>query len=295
MNWMKFRPFYFLISSIAVGFSLYAIFVYGFKLSIDFTGGTIAEYNFSSNKTVKEVKSTLQNNQLGQEAKDIRLLGQGSFEFRFGTDVTEENALSLRNTLAKNLSEEVEMVRFETVGPVLSQEILQKTYVAVGLAAILVLIWVAMQFKSFKLGAMAVIAVTHDLIILLGVFAFLGRSQGVEIDILFVTAMLTVFSLSLYDTIVVYDRIRENSRKMGKSSGIIAIVNTSLNDTIVRSFNTSLTTAFTLFALFLMGGASIKWFSFALLVGIITGTYSSPFVAVPLLATWDQLRERFKK
>lgn len=295
MNWMKFRPFYFLISSIAVGFSLYAIFVYGFKLSIDFTGGTIAEYNFSSNKTVKEVKSTLQNNQLGQEAKDIRLLGQGSFEFRFGTDVTEENALSLRNTLAKNLSEEVEMVRFETVGPVLSQEILQKTYVAVGLAAILVLIWVAMQFKSFKLGAMAVIAVTHDLIILLGVFAFLGRSQGVEIDILFVTAMLTVFSLSLYDTIVIYDRIRENSRKMGKSSGIIAIVNTSLNDTIVRSFNTSLTTAFTLFALFLMGGASIKWFSFALLVGIITGTYSSPFVAVPLLATWDQLRERFKK
>lgn len=295
MNWMKFRPFYFLISSIAVGFSLYAIFVYGFKLSIDFTGGTIAEYNFSSNKTVKEVKSTLQNNQLGQEAKDIRLLGQGNFEFRFGTDVTEENALSLRNTLAKNLSEEVEMVRFETVGPVLSQEILQKTYVAVGLAAILVLIWVAMQFKSFKLGAMAVIAVTHDLIILLGVFAFLGRSQGVEIDILFVTAMLTVFSLSLYDTIVVYDRIRENSRKMGKSSGIIAIVNTSLNDTIVRSFNTSLTTAFTLFALFLMGGASIKWFSFALLVGIITGTYSSPFVAVPLLATWDQLRERFKK
>ncbi len=162
-----------------------------------------------------------------------------------------------------------------------------------GIAAGWILVWVAWQFKSLQFGISAVLATLHDTVIILGTFAALGHFIGVEVDILFVTAALTVLAFSVHDTIVVYDRIRETMKKHGGSS-MKEIANRALSETIVRSLNNSLTIIFMLVALFLMGGQTIKWFVAALLVGTISGTYSSPFVAVPLLVTWEELKKKLK-
>lgn len=265
MNWMKFRPLYFLISGFAVAISAYAILVWGFKPSIDFTGGTVVEYGFSGEKR----------------------------EYRFGPEFTQEKAASFAAELEEEFGQKPEILRFETVGPILSQEILQKTYVAVVIASLVILSWVAWQFKSIKFGASAIFAMLHDSAILLGTFAILGHYRGVEVDILFVTAVLTTLSFSVHDTIVVYDRIREASKRFSDIS-FVDLANKAVSETMVRSVNNSLTIIFMLFALFLMGGTTIRWFVFALLVGTIAGTYSSPFVAVPLLVGWDKLAEKLK-
>lgn len=267
MNWMKFRWVYFLISGLAIVISIYAISVWRFKLGIDFTGGSIVEYKLEKGSEVKTV------------------------EEKFGPDFTQEKASEFVQSVEQNESgSKTTLLRYETVGPVLSKELLQKTYVAIALASFVILAWIAYQFKSLQFGISAILATLHDTIILLGTFAILGHFKGVEIDILFVTALLTVLSFSVHDTIVVYDRIRELSRKSGGAS-LQEIANYALTTTMVRSINNSLTIAFMLTALFLMGGETIKWFVFALLVGTISGTYSSPFVAVPLLVAWEESKK----
>lgn len=260
MNWMRFRPVYFLISGLSLTLSLYAILVWGFRPSIDFTGGTVVEYRAGDEKQT----------------------------FRFGPDFTSEDAQSFAGELEDEFEKRPEVLRFEQVGPAFSQEILRKTYVAAALAAAGILLWVAWQFKSLQFGVSAILAMLHDTFILLGVFAILGYYLGIEVDILFVTAVLTTLSFSVHDTIVVYDRIRESSKRFSDIS-MYDLANKAVSETMVRSLNNSLTIIFMLFALFLMGGETIKWFVFALLVGTIAGTYSSPFVAVPLLVTWARL------
>lgn len=262
MNWMRFRPLYFLISGLLLVLALASIFTWGFKPSIDFTGGTVVEYRFSDERR----------------------------EFRFGPEFTQENAENFAVELEEKHGERPAILRFETVGPAFSQEILQKTYAAVAIAAAGILLWVAWQFKSLKFGISAILATLHDTVILLGAFAVLGHYVGVEVDILFVTAVLTTLSFSVHDTIVVYDRVRESSKRFSDIS-MYDLANKAVSETMVRSLNNSLTIIFMLFALFLMGGTTIKWFVFALLVGTIAGTYSSPFVAVPLLVTWEQVRD----
>lgn len=259
---MKARPIYFLLSGVALTVSLYAIFVWGFKYGIDFTGGTIVEYKFPDENR----------------------------EMKFDHNFTEKNAKELANTFP----EIPEIVRFETVGPTLSAEILRKTYYALAVASLGILLWVAWQFKSVQFGISAILATLHDTIILLGTFAILGHYKNVEIDILFVTAILTVLSFSVHDTIVVYDRIRETTKKYGSRS-LYELANRAVSETMSRSINNSLTIIFMLLALFLMGGDSIKWFVLALLIGTISGTYSSPFVAVPLLVTWNEIKNKIKK
>lgn len=265
MNWMKFRPVYFLISGVAIVVSLYAIIVWGFELSIDFTGGTIVEYR--------------------EEATSKKVV------LNYPPEFTQEQAVLQLEQIEKETGQQTTMLRFETVGPTLSKELLQKTYVAIALAAVVILSWIAWQFKSIQFGLSALFATLHDTIILLGTFAILGKFAGIEVDILFVTALLTVLSFSVHDTIVVYDRIRELSRRTGETS-LSSIANYALTSTMVRSVNNSLTIVFMLFALFLMGGGTIKWFVFALLVGTIAGTYSSPFVAVPLLVVWEEFKSK---
>lgn len=288
MNWMRLRPLYFLISGIALLVSLYAIFTWGFKLSIDFTGGSIAEYEFSGSAEKDLVKKTVEET-TDFEVKEIRTVGMGNLELRFGPEFSQENAATIAAVLEKD-SQTVRLLRFETVGPTLSQEILRKTYVAIAIAALGILLWIAWQFKSLKFGVSAILAMLHDTTILLGAFAALGHFLGVEVDILFVTAVLTTLSFSVHDTIVVYDRIRESAKRFSQAP-FLELSNKAVTETMVRSLNNSLTILFMLFALFLMGGTTIKWFIFALLVGTVAGTYSSPFVAVPLLVTWEKLAQ----
>jgi preprotein translocase SecF subunit len=199
--------------------------------------------------------------------------------------------------LATALQEEfgrIDEVRQEnSVGPVVSQELIWQTVMLILIAAVAIMLWVAYRFRDFRMGVTALVALLHDVIIVVGVFAMLGTFIGLQIDALFVTAMLTVIGYSVHDTIVVFDRVRENrQRYLGEP--LEGIVNHSIVQTIGRSLTTSLTLVLTLMALLLFGGEAIRPFTFALLIGVIAGTYSSIFVATPLFLDWHLWDDRRK-
>jgi preprotein translocase SecF subunit len=180
-----------------------------------------------------------------------------------------------------------------SVGPVVSAELIQQTFLLILFAAAAIMVWVTYRFRDFRMGVTAIVALVHDVIIVVGAFALLGTVIGLQIDALFVTAMLTVIGYSVHDTIVVFDRIRENrQRYLGEP--LEDIVNHSLVQTLGRSLTTSLTLALTLVALMLFGGEAIRPFTFALLIGVIAGTYSSIFVATPLFLDWHLFDDRRK-
>lgn len=293
VSWMKLRPLYLLISGLALSLSLYSVFSWGFRYAIDFTGGVTVDYRFSSNQKPGSVETMLKAKDM-EMPKMITVVAERTLQFKYGSEFDQDKAEALTTAMAGTLGEKPEVVRFESVGPALSQEILHKTYIAVAIASFGILLWVAWQFKSIKFGIFAILAMIHDSVVLLGTFAALGHYMGIEIDILFVTAMLTILSFSVHDTIVVYDRVRESMRNHPGVS-LYDLANRAVSETLVRSVNNSLTIIFMLFALFIMGGVTVKWFVFALLIGTISGTYSSPFVAVPLLVTWEQIRNKFRR
>jgi preprotein translocase subunit SecF len=182
-------------------------------------------------------------------------------------------------------------VNFQSIGPTIGNELVGRAFIAIGAASLVILIYLTLVFRkvpnSFRYGVCAIIALLHDVLVVMGIFAILGLLVGEEIDALFVTAMLTVIGFSVHDTIVVFDRVRENIMKR-KFDRFEETVNYSLVQTLVRSINTSVTVLLTLSALYLFGGASIKGFVLALLIGIISGTYSSIFNASMLLVIWEK-------
>jgi preprotein translocase subunit SecF len=185
-------------------------------------------------------------------------------------------------------------LEFTTVGPVVSAELIQQTFLLILMGAVGIMLWITYRFRDFRMGAVALVSLVHDVIVVVGVFAILGTLIGLQIDALFVTAMLTVIGFSVHDTIVVFDRVRENRiRHSGESYD--AIVNHSILQTAGRSINTSLTVVFTLLALFLFGGAAVHSFVLALLIGIVSGTYSSICNASPLLVDWHLWDERRRR
>ena len=262
MNWMKYRWLYLLISGIVIGAGIFSLFKWGLRIGIDFSGGAVFEYRFPSGE-VKTLKYP---------------------------PLTEGEIEKVRQDFKNQKAEEV---RFETVGPSVGPELIKKTFYAIAVASSLILLWVAYQFKSIKFGASAVLAMIHDSLVLIGSFALLGHFFQAEVDFLFVTAILTILSFSVHDTIVVYDRVRETRKKIG--GGMTEMANMAISQTMVRSLNNSFTIIFMLTALILLGGETIKWFAVALLIGTVSGTYSSPFVAVSLLVTWDEIEKKFKK
>ena len=198
------------------------------------------------------------------------------------TDFIEQKKIALIREEIASTAGSVKIDRFETVGPTLGKELLSKTLTAAIIAVIGILAYLAWAFKNLKYGMAAVVALLHDTLILAGVFAVLGKFMLVEVDALFVTALLTTMSFSVHDTVVVFNRIRENSEDKS-SKDITKVANDALTETMVRSINNSLTILFMLLAMILLGGESIRWFMVALLIGTVLGTYSSPFVAVPVL------------
>ena len=265
MDWMKYRPLYLLISLIFIVSGIFGFIKWGFKFGVDFTGGTTLEYRLSNGKT--QVVKTGPIDQVKRE------------EIKKGLEESSGGA--------------VEELRFEAVGPMIGPDLIKKTITALVIASTGILFWVALQFKSFKFGVSAVLATLHDFLILFGSFSLLGHFAGAEVDFLFVTAALTILSFSVHDTIVVYDRIRESQKKVGGT--LYDLANKAVSETMVRSLNNSFTIIFMLVALILLGGETIRWFAVALLIGTISGTYSSPFVAVPLLVTWEEIVRKFKK
>jgi len=294
MNFMRFKWLYFIISGLVLIPGIFSLFSFGLAPSIDFTGGTILELSFEKDlgeEAGQEINQVLR--QKGYEEATVVTSGEKAFLLRLRS-IDKDEAAVVKAALAEKFEEMPQEVRFETVGPTLGRELLRKTGIAIVLATGFILAYVAWAFKDAKFGICAILAMFHDSLVMLGVFSVLGHYLGVEVDTLFVTALLTILSFSVHDTVVVYDRIRESSKKF-PSASFVDLADKAVTETLARSLNNSLTIIFMLLALILLGGVTIKWFIFALLIGTISGTYSSTFTAVPLLVVWNQISQRRKR
>ena len=289
MNWMRQRLLYFIISLTVIGAGLFGFFKWGFLFGVDFKGGSILEYRFEKQISEEEIAQEIKKE--GYQVTAIQKTREKTYLIR--TSGETKDARKLDEVLKKSTGGGVENLRLESVGPSIGPELIKKTVYALLIASLGILIWISIQFRSFKFGVSATLATFHDSLVLLGSFSLLGHFFGAEVNFLFVTAVLTVLSFSVHDTIVVYDRIRESQKKIGGS--LYDLANRAISETMVRSLNNSFTIIFMLIALVLLGGSTIKWFAVALLIGTISGTYSSPFVAVPLLVTWDEIEKKIKK
>lgn len=292
MKWMKYKTIYFAISLLVLIPGLFSLIRFGLKPAIDFTGGTLLEAKIEGQEngiTIDQVKTVV--DQEGLELSSLQETEQQSFLFRF-KELKKEQKESLNQKLAE--LGKVDEQRFETVGPILGKELIKKTIIAIILAAGFILFYVTNRFKDKMYGVCAILAMFHDTFILIGVFSLLGHFQQVEVDTLFVTAVLTILSFSVHDTVVVYDRIRELTKKHSKTD-FTNLVDQAVTETLTRSVNNSMTIIFMLLALYILGGQTIHWFIFALLIGTIAGTYSSTFTAAPLLVLWQEILERRKR
>lgn len=290
IKWMNILPIYFLISALILIPGFFSLIKWGLKPSIDFTGGTLVEVKSPPGVEAGE-KLSVKNLDLDRyDFKSVKQTSNDTYLLRFGY-LNIEQKDKIINLLNQNIETEVEIVRWESLGPSLGRELLVKTGVGVAIALVAVLLYINIRFKDKSFGICAILGMVHDSLILLGSFSLLGHFLGVEVDSLFVTAILTTLSFSVHDTVVAYDQIRE-LRDINPSKKFEQIANAGINQTIIRSINDSLTIIFMLVSLVVFGGQTIKWFATALLIGTIAGTYSSTFTAIPLLVVWHKI---FKK
>ncbi len=285
------------ISAIMVAVGIIALGLWQLKFGIDFTGGSLLEVAYSKSRpALEDLTATLERASI--KDAEIKPSGEKGVIFRFKT-VDEPTHQAIVAELKKEDSGLVER-SFDSIGPVIGSELKQKSIFAIILALLMILLYISFVFRkvsfpvaSWKYGTCAIIALFHDLLFVLGIFAFLGHFAGIEINSSFIPAFLTVLGFSVHDTIVVFDRVRENLTKF--RGEFEDIVNKSLNETIVRSINTSMTVLLVLLAIYLFGGETIKTFSLSLLLGIAIGTYSSIFVASPMLVAWNEWEAKRRK
>lgn len=303
---IKHRKIWFSISSAAVLISIIAVFTFGLKLGIDFTGGSLMEVTFPSQlPTNQQVTDALSSANLGTIS--VQPVDKSGIVLRFKDvdEATHQQVLQLLNekfapaqTADSSAPSKIEEKRFESIGPTIGSELKKKTVWAIVLVnfAIIAYIWwafrkVSKPVSSWKYGVIAVIALIHDITITVGAFTILGKFYGLEANAPFIAALLTILGYSVNDTIVIFDRIRENLiRHIGDDFEVI--IDNSINEVIVRSINTSFTVLLTLFAILLFGGATIRDFVLALIIGITVGTYSSIFIASPLLVVWQKITQK---
>jgi len=293
-NTLKYYKFWFAVSGLIILFGIISLSVYGLNLGIDFKGGTFSELQFAKPYDISKVRDAIDKENIGNFSLQSAENNQVIIRTRSLSNDEHNKILSGIKTEAGDFKE----TQLNTIGPVIGQElkknsIYQLIIVSLGIVAYIGYAFrrVAKPVTSWRFGWAAIIALLHDLLFVLGFFSLLGHFKGVEVDSLFVTAMLTVLGFSVHDTIVVFDRIRENL-KVYAGESIDFVVNHSISQTIVRSLNTSLTVLFVLLALLLFGGETIKYFVLALFVGILVGTYSSIFIASPVLVLWQKWRTR---
>lgn len=291
MDFIALRKIWYTASGALVLMSGIALVVWGLPLGIDFTGGSLMELEFSGTVPSQEVvRGHLVTFELGEV--QIQQTGERGMLLRM-RDVDEETHQQVLGAIRDGDSNLVEK-RFVSVGPIIGSELKRKAVWALVLVLGMIIAYIAAAFRhvshpisSWKYGVVAIIALIHDVAIPTGLFVYLGQFYGVEINALFISALLTILGFSVHDTIVVFDRVRENLRKR-VGTDFEQIVNISIHETITRSINTSLTLLFVLLTLFFLGGESTKYFSLALIVGTIVGVYSSIFIASPLLVTWQK-------
>ncbi len=289
------------ISGALIAISIVMLALWGLRLGIDFTGGSLLEVTFNQDRPgVTEMEDRLK--ELNLKSLTVQPVGEQGMILRFQetSEDVHQAILGKLNSFDANPKDgkaAYEELRFEAVGPSVGLELQRKAVYAIILVLVAISLYIAGAFRrvsrpvsSWKYGIATLVSLFHDVIIVLGVFASLGNFHGLEINTTFVAAILTVLGFSVHDTIVVFDRIRENLPRSNDS--FAGTVNASLNQTITRSINTSLTVLLVLLAIVLIGGTSIHYFALALLIGIFFGTYSSIFLASPLLVAWHEISSR---
>ena len=282
---IKHKKKFLFLSGALVVLSIVPLLLWGLKPGIDFTGGSLWEIEFIKDRPSNEailfsLKSFNLENALIQPTGEKGVI----LRFRSINEKTRETAYRYLNDLSP-LTEKY----FQTIGPTIGQELKTKSLQAVVMVLVLIVAYIAWAFRkvsrpvaSWKYGVIAIVALVHDVTIPAGVFSFLGKFYGIEVDALFITALLTVLGFSVHDTIVVFDRIRENLKRR-PSEDFSKTIDVSINETITRSINTSFTVILVLLVIFFLGGESTKFFALTLILGVFFGTYSSIFVAGPLL------------
>jgi preprotein translocase subunit SecF len=292
-DFLKYRFIFYALSLFLIVLSVFSLIFYRLKLGIDLTGGSVMELEFKKEKMGKE--------EIGKILTDLNITD-------FSLQPVGEKGLILKmphlseekhqEILAK-FGEKVEEKKFESIGPVIGKELKRKTWFFTFYVILAITVFIAFAFRevsrpvsSWQYGSLAaLVAFFHDILIPIGIFSLLGKFAGVTVNIPIIVGILTILGYSVHDTIVVFDRIRENIlRKRGQSFG--EIINKSLNQTFFRSLNTSLTCLIVLFSLYFFGGETLKYFTLMLILGISIGTYSSIFIASPLLFDWQRWRKR---
>lgn len=260
-------------------------------MSIEFTGGTEVLYELDKSsgtqvskemimKAIKDAKGEYQSHELRKD---------GTLAIR-ANKIDEKAELVMREALTQAMAKPITLLRLNTVGPIIGQEAMQKTLVAVALGILAILGYIFYAFKRMSFAVGAVVALVHDLLVVLGTYSLISHFMGAQLDTLFVTGLLTTLTFSTHDTIVIFDKIREY-RKSRMNSPIEELADKAVSATMVRSVNNSLTIIFMLVSLVLLGGTSIRFFAITLLIGTLTGVYSSPFVATPVMMCIEKLRK----
>ncbi len=288
------RPYYFMLSAALIVLSIIAMSVSmatlgsPLRLSIDFTGGSLLEVSFDADVSPEEVRALLTD--AGYEDASVKTVGEAHDIVIRTKELSIEQTEALKASLAEAYGP-ITVQRSETVGPTVGRETTRAAIYAVLAAGVAILIFVAIAFRRvpnpIRYGTCAIAKMFHDVIILMGVASMLGLVFGWEVDALFLTAVVTVVGFSVQDVIVVFDRIRENSVRH-RSEPYETMINRSLLETLHRSLATQLNSQFVMLAIVLFGGATIRQFMVIMLIGMVTGTYSSLFFAVPLLVVWEQ-------
>ena len=293
INFLKHKKIYFILSGILILGSLISLFTLGLNPGIDFTGGSILEIDYKAERPAnQEIKELLAELDLGEIY--VQPADEKGVILRM-KNITEETHQKIIQKLGEG--KEIEELRFESIGPVIGKELKEKTKIVVTFSLLAIVLYIAFAFrkltfpaKSWQYGVASLVALFHDVLIPLGIFSLLGKFYGIQITIPVVVALLTVLGYSINNTVVVFDRIRENLlRRVGENYE--DTVDKSLNQTLTRSINTSLTTLFVLLAIFFLGGETLKYFALTLILGITAGTYSSILLVSPILVTWLKWRK----
>ncbi|HVM73445.1 MAG TPA: protein translocase subunit SecF [Candidatus Paceibacterota bacterium] len=294
------RRIFFTLTGIVVLAALAAIGIFGLHTSIDFTGGTMVQVTYPAGRPVQAALEQSLNAD-GYRDYSLRAVSTNDYVLQAQNISTQQRA-DLTPTFSIDNAYPVMVDELNDIGPTIGLELRNKSIVAMTLVLVCILLFIAFAFRkvskpvsSWVYGAMAIVGLIHNVIVTTGFFALLGHVVGAQVDTLFVTAVLTVLGFSIHDTIVVFDRVRENLRinqEQNRKEDFAITAGRSLNQTFVRSINTSLTVVFTLFVLYLIGPVSTKDFALTLLVGIIAGTYSSIFLATPLLVEIEKRRSK---
>lgn len=281
LDLMSKKKIWFTISIVFMVVALLFLVINGLNLGIDFQGGSIIEYSFTEAVDTEQVRSVLQDINIATEAQ----LQDSSDAEEYGviirsSELSQEEIQEVNNAMEDRF-EGTDLLRSESVGPVIGEELRRQGILALLVAGVAIVIYISFRFE-FKFAIAALMTLAHDVVFTIGVFAILGR----EINTAFIAALLTIIGYSINDTIVIFDRIRENM-KLHKRSPFEELANRAVVDTLPRSINTSMTTLVAILAIYLFGGAAIQTFMLALFVGMAVGTYSSIFVASPILVGWQ--------